>query len=70
MSSEGELFLGFNGAINSINTGNIAFNKKSPVVFVSQLSIRGQLRNFDSNNKITIRPGERSIVIEFSATEF
>ena len=70
MSSEGELFLGFNGAINSINTGNIAFNKKPPVVFVSQLNIRGQLRNFDSNNKITIRPGERSIVIEFSAMNF
>ena len=70
MSDEGELFLGFNGAINSINTGNIAFNKKPPVVFVSQLNIRGQLRNFDSSNKITIRPGERSIVIEFSAMNF
>jgi len=70
MSKEGELFLGFNGAINSINTGNIAFNKKPPVVFVSQLNIRNQLRNFDSNNKITIRPGERSIVIEFSALNF
>ena len=70
MSDEGELFLGFNGAINSINTGKIAFNKKPPVVFVSQLSIRGQLRSFDSNNKITIRPGERSIVIEFAAMNF
>jgi ligand-binding sensor domain-containing protein/two-component sensor histidine kinase len=70
MSNKGELFLGFNGAINSINTGNIAFNKKPPVVFVSQLNIRNQLRNFDSNNKITIRPGERSIVIEFSALNF
>ena len=70
MSDEGELFLGFNGAINSINTGNIAFNKKPPVVFVSQLNVRGQLRNFDSNNKITIRPGERSILIEFSALNF
>ena len=47
MSDEGELFLGFNGAINSINTGKIAFNKKPPVVFVSQLNVRGQLRNFD-----------------------
>jgi hypothetical protein len=28
MSEEGELFIGFNGAINSINTANIAFNKK------------------------------------------
>jgi len=70
MSNKGELFLGFNGAINSINTGNIAFNKKPPVVFVSQLNIRNQLRNFDSNNKITIRPGERSIAIEFSALNF
>jgi ligand-binding sensor domain-containing protein/two-component sensor histidine kinase len=70
MSNKGELFLGFNGAINSINTGNIAFNKKPPVVFVSQLNIRNHLRNFDSNNKITIRPGERSIVIEFSALNF
>jgi len=70
MSDEGELFLGFNGAINSINTGKIAFNKTPPVVFVSQLRVRGQLRNFDSNNKITIRPGERSIVLEFAAMNF
>jgi len=70
INNEGELFLGFNGAINSINTGNIAFNKKPPVVFVSQLKVRGQLRNFDSDNKITIRPGERSIVLEFSAMNF
>ena len=70
INNEGELFLGFNGAINSINTGNIAFNKKPPVVFVSQLKVRGQLRNFDSNNKITIRPGERSMVIEFAAMNF
>jgi signal transduction histidine kinase len=70
LSNDGELFLGFNGAINSIQTDKIAFNKKPPVVFVSQLNVKGQLRNFDSNNKITIRPGERSIVIEFSAMNF
>ena len=70
ISNAGELFLGFNGAINSIQTDKIAFNKKPPVVFVSQLNVRGQLRNFDSSNKITIRPGERSIMIEFSAMNF
>src|SRR5215203_3924414 len=70
LSNEGELFLGFNGAINSIQTNKIAFNKKPPVVIVSQLKVRGHLRNFDSSNKISIRPGERSIVIEFSAMNF
>ena len=70
MSDEGELFLGFNGAINSINTGNIAFNKKPPVVLVSRLNVKGQVRNFDENNKVVIKPGERDIVIEFSAMNY
>jgi len=70
MSDEGELFLGFSGAINSINTGNIAFNKKPPVVFVSRLDVKGQLRNFNAENKITIKPGERNIMIEFAALNY
>ena len=70
MSNEGELFIGFNGAINSINTGNIAFNKKQPVVFVSRLDVKGQLRNFDAENKITIKPGERNIIVEFAALNY
>ena len=70
MSSAGELFIGFNGAINSIHTGNIAFNKKAPTVFVSRLNIKGQLRNFDEDNKVIVKPGERNIVIEFSALNY
>ena len=70
MSNKGELFIGFNGAINSINTGNIAFNKKPPVVFVSRLDVKGQLRNFNAENKVTIRPGERNIMIEFAALNY
>ncbi|HEX3168666.1 MAG TPA: ATP-binding protein, partial [Chitinophagaceae bacterium] len=70
MSDEGELFLGFNGAINSINTANIAFNKKPPIVLVSRLNVKGQLRTFDENNKVVIKPGERDIVIEFSAMNY
>ena len=70
MSNRGELFIGFNGAMNSINTGKIAFNKKPPVVFASRLNIKDQLRNFDENNKVVVRPGERSILIEFSALNY
>jgi signal transduction histidine kinase/ligand-binding sensor domain-containing protein len=70
MSKDGELFLGFNGAINSIQTDKISFNKKPPIVFVSQLNVRGHLRNFDSTNKVTVRPGERSIIIEFAALNY
>ena len=70
MSDKGELFLGFNGAINSINTNNIAFNKQPPVVFVSRLNIKGQHRQFDANNKVIVKPGERNIVIEFSALNY
>jgi signal transduction histidine kinase/ligand-binding sensor domain-containing protein len=70
MSNTGELFIGFNGAINSINTGNIAFNKKAPTVFVSRLNIKGQLRNFDAENKVVVKPGERNIVVEFSALNY
>ena len=70
MSRQGELFIGFNGAINSINTGNIAFNKKAPTVFVSRLNIKGELRNFDEDNRVIVKPGERNIVIEFSALNY
>jgi len=70
MSDKGELFLGFNGAINSINTNTIAFNKKPPLVFVSRLNIKGQQRHFDANNKVVVKPGERNIVIEFSALNY
>lgn len=70
MSRQGELFIGFNGGINSINTGNIAFNRKAPTVFVSRLNIKGQLRNFDEENKVIVKPGERNIVIEFSALNY
>ena len=70
ISDSGELFLGFNGAMTSIQTGNIAFNKKAPVVFVSRLNVRGQQRTFDASNKIKILPGERNIVIEFAAMNF
>lgn len=70
MSDAGELFIGFNGAINSISTDKIAFNKKPPVVFASRLNVKGHLRNFDENNKVVIRPGERNIIIEFSALNY
>ena len=70
ISKKGELFLGYNGAINSINTGDIAFNKKAPPVIVSRLSVKNQLRNFDAENKIVIKPGERHIVVEFSAMNY
>ncbi len=70
MSNQGELFIGFNGAINSINTGNIAFNKNAPTVFVSRVNIKGQLRTFDEDNRIIVQPGERNIVIEFSALNY
>jgi signal transduction histidine kinase len=70
ISEKGELFIGFNGAMNSINTANIAFNKKPPVVLVSRLNIKGQFRNFDENNKVVINPGERDIVVEFSALNY
>lgn len=70
LSRNSELFIGFNGAINSINIANIAFNKKPPAVIVSRLNVKNQLRNFDEENKIVIRPGERNIVVEFSAMNF
>jgi len=70
MSEKGELFIGFNGGMNSLNTTKIAFNSKPPVVFVSRLNVKGQLRNFDENNKVVIRPGERNILIEFSALNY
>jgi signal transduction histidine kinase/ligand-binding sensor domain-containing protein len=70
LSPQSELFIGFNGAINSIQTDKIAFNKKPPTVFVSQLNVNGKLRNFDVNNKITIKPGERNILIEFAALNY
>lgn len=70
MSDKGELFIGFNGAMSSINTGKIAFNKNPPVVFASRLNIKGQLRNFDQNYKVVVKPGERNIVIEFSALNY
>jgi signal transduction histidine kinase len=70
MSDAGELFLGFNGAMCSINTGKIPFNKNAPVVFPSRLTVKGQLRNFDENNKIEIKPGERNLMIEFSALNY
>jgi signal transduction histidine kinase len=70
ISERGELFIGFNGAMNSINTANIAFNKKPPVVLVSRLNVKGRFRNFDENNKVVIKPGERDIVIEFSAMNY
>jgi signal transduction histidine kinase len=54
----------------SINTGNIAFNKKAPTVFASRVNIKGRLRNFDENKRIVIRPGERDIVMEFSALNY
>jgi signal transduction histidine kinase/ligand-binding sensor domain-containing protein len=70
MSEKGELFLGFNGAMCSINTGDIAFNKKAPVVFPSRLTVKGQLRNFDEKNEVVVKPGERSIIVEFSALNY
>ncbi len=70
ISEKGELFIGFNGAINSINTASIAFNKKPPVVLVSRLNVKGHFRNFDENNRVVIKPGERDIVIEFSAMNY
>jgi signal transduction histidine kinase/ligand-binding sensor domain-containing protein len=70
LSEEGELFLGFNGAMCSINTSNIPFNKNAPVVFPSRLIVKGQLKNFDEHNKIEIKPGERNIMIEFSALNY
>ncbi len=70
ISKKGELFLGFNGAINSINTGNIAFNAKPPQVIVSRLTVKNQPRNFDSENMIVIQPGERHIVVDFSALNY
>ncbi|HEX6845825.1 MAG TPA: two-component regulator propeller domain-containing protein [Chitinophagaceae bacterium] len=70
MSDKGELFIGFNGAMNSINTSNIAFNKKPPAVLVSRLNIKGQPRSFDGNNKVVVKPGERNIQIEFSALNY
>ena len=70
ISKKGELFLGFNGGINSINTGVIPFNKKPPSITVSRLNVKNQPRNFDDNNTIVIRPGERHIVVEFSAMNF
>ena len=70
MSDKGELFIGFNGAMNGINTSRIAFNKKPPVVLVSRLNIKDELRSFDENNKIVIKPGERNILIEFSALNY
>ena len=70
ISEKGELFIGFNGAMCSINTGDIAFNKKAPVVFPSRLTVKGQLKNFDEHNKIVIKPGERNIMIEFAALNY
>ena len=70
ISDNGELFLGFNGAMNSIQTNNIAFNEKAPIVFVSTLNVKNQLRTFDANNNIQILPGEKNIEIEFSAMNF
>lgn len=70
ITRNGELFLGFNGAFNSINTGSIPFNRKPPRVIVSRLSVKNQPRNFDSENRVVIRPGERHIVVEFSAMNY
>lgn len=70
MSDEKELFIGFNGAICSIHTNNIAFNKNAPIVFPSRLTVKGQLKNFDANDEIIIKPGERNIMIEFSALNY
>jgi ligand-binding sensor domain-containing protein len=70
INDQGELFLGFNGAMCSINTGHIAFNKSAPTVFPSRFTVKGQLRNFDENNKIEIKPGEKNIMIEFAALNY
>lgn len=70
MSQNGELFIGFNGAICSINTAHIAFNTKKPVVFISRVNVKGQLKNFDADNKITIKPRERNIQMEFAALNY
>lgn len=70
LSPGGEILIGYNGAINSIAHDKIAFNTKPPVVAVSQLLINGKPASFSDHHKLTIRPGERSLVIEFAALNF
>jgi two-component sensor histidine kinase/sugar lactone lactonase YvrE len=70
LMEDGELFLGFNGGYCSIQTDKIDFNRNAPAIRISELLINGRPRLFDTDNKITVKPGERNILIKFAALNY